>query len=52
MAREVSTSADNPKLLEELNRYGALLVIQAKIATCEACGDFKGADKIRKFFSD
>jgi hypothetical protein len=51
MAREVSTSADDPKLLEELNRYGALLVIQAKIATCEACDDFKGAEKIRKFFA-
>jgi hypothetical protein len=51
MAREVSTSADNPKLLEELNRYGALLVIQAKIATCEACDDFKGAEKVRKVFA-
>lgn len=51
MATEVSKSASNPKLFEELNRYGALLVVQAKIATCEACNDFKGAEKIRKFFA-
>jgi hypothetical protein len=51
MAAVSTTSADNPRLLEELHRYGALLVIQAKIATCEACDDFKGAEKIRKFFA-
>lgn len=51
MASELSTNADNPKLLEELNRYGVLLVVQAKIAACEVCGDYKGAEKVRKFFA-
>ncbi len=51
MAAEVSESAGNPKLIAELNRYGASLVVQAKIATCEACNDFRGAEKIRKFFA-
>jgi hypothetical protein len=52
MAAEVSTISDNPKLLEQLARYGALLVIQAKIATCEACGDRKGASKMREFLCE
>jgi hypothetical protein len=51
MATEVSKSASNSKLIQELNRYGAFLVVQAKIATCEACNDPNGAEKIRKFFA-
>jgi hypothetical protein len=50
MASELSSANDNPALLEELSRYGTFLVVQAKIATCEACGDHKGAAKIRSFF--
>jgi len=50
MASELSPDEDSSKLIEELGRYGALLVIRAKITTCEACGDHKGAEKIRKFF--
>lgn len=50
MASELSSDKDNPRLIEELSRYGTLLVVQAKIATCEACGDHKGAEKIRSFF--
>ena len=50
MASELSSDKDDPRLIEELNRYGMLLVVQAKIATCEACGDHKGVEKIRSFF--
>lgn len=50
MASELSSEKDDPKLIKELNRYGTLLVVQAKIATCEACGDRKGAEKIRNVF--
>ena len=50
MASELSSDKDDPRLIEELNRYGMLLVVQAKIETCEACGDHKGAEKIRSFF--
>ena len=50
MAAVLSPDKDDPRLTEELNRYGALLVIQAKIATCEACDDPKGAEKVRKVF--
>ena len=39
MASELLPGKDDPVLLEELNRYGSLLVVQAKIATCQACGD-------------
>ncbi len=42
-ASQFSSTPDNPQLLEELARYRTLLVIQAKIPTCEACGDHKGA---------
>ncbi len=50
MASELSSKKDESKLTEELIRHGALLAVQAKIATCEACGDRKGAEKIRNFF--
>jgi hypothetical protein len=50
MASELSSDKDNARLIEELSRYGALLVVQAQIATSEVCGDHKGAEKIRSFF--
>ena len=50
MASELSYEKDDPRLIEELNRYGTLLVVQAKIATCVACGDRKGAEKMRNLF--
>lgn len=50
MASELSSDKDDQRLIEELSRYGILLVVQAKIATCEACGDHKGAEKMRSFF--
>ena len=52
MARELSSNHEDPKLIEELCRYGALLVIKAKFATCEACGDRKAAEKTRNFFGN
>jgi hypothetical protein len=51
MASELSPKRDNARLIEELTSYGAHLVVQAKIATCEACGDQKGAETVRKFFA-
>ncbi len=48
MMRELSPQKDDLKLVDELKSYGALLVIQAKLATCEACGDKKGAEKVRQ----
>jgi hypothetical protein len=50
MARELSLKKDDSRLIEELTKYGVFLVVQAEIATCEAFGDHKGAEKIRKFF--
>ena len=51
MAKELSPEANGPALAAELVSYGALLVIQAKISTCEACGDHKGAEKVRRAMS-
>lgn len=48
MAIELSRSGENSALSAELAPYGALLVVQAKIATCAACGDHRGAEKVRK----
>ena len=51
MASELSPGNDNRRLIEELKPYGAFIVAQAKIATCEACSDPKGAEKIRRFLA-
>jgi hypothetical protein len=48
MASELSSNGSDPRLIEELTKYGALLVIHAKMDTCAACGDRKGLEEIRK----
>jgi hypothetical protein len=50
MASELSSDTDRSELIEELARYGAFLVSRTMFATCVACGDKKGAEKIRSFF--
>lgn len=50
MAPEISDRMADAALITELVRYGALIVIEAKVATCQACGDAKGAEKIRQVF--
>jgi hypothetical protein len=46
----VAGTEHNQKLAEVLSQWAMLLVIQSKIQTCEACGDRKGAEKVRKLF--
>jgi len=48
MASESSTSTDKAELAAELVSYGALLVVQAKISACVACGDQRGAERVRR----
>ena len=43
-------NSQNQKLTEVLSQWAMGLVILAKIQTCEACGDPKGAEKLRKMF--
>ena len=50
MASELSSDSDRSELTKELARYGAFLVSRSIFATCVACGDKKGAEKIRNFF--
>jgi hypothetical protein len=45
----VAGTEHNQKLAEVLSQWAVLLVIMSKIQTCEACGDGKGAEKVRKF---
>jgi hypothetical protein len=46
----VAETERNQRLAEALAQWGALLVVQSKIQTCEACFDSKGADTIRAVF--
>jgi hypothetical protein len=46
----VAGTKHNQKLAEVLSQWAALLVVQAKIQTCEACFDDKSADAIRATF--
>lgn len=50
MANELSSGGERSELIKELARYGAFLVSRSMFATCLACGDKKGAEKIRNFF--
>ena len=52
MAGELSPSNGSQRLVDELKPYGAFIVAQAKIATCEACGDQNGAEKTRRFLAN
>lgn len=47
MAKDLSDRNDSTTLAAELVSYGALLVVQAKVSTCEAFGDHRGAEKVR-----
>ena len=46
----VAGTKHNQKLAEVLSQWAALLVVQSKIQTCEACFDHKSADAIRAAF--
>ena len=48
MTKQLSAGAHHAILVTELVGHGALLVVQAKILTCEACGDYGGAEKVRR----
>lgn len=50
MANELSSGGEKAELKKELGRYGAFLVSRSMFAACLACGDKKGAEKIRNFF--
>ncbi len=50
MATELSSGKADPRLTEALAPYGGFLVARSMSATCLACGDQKGADKIRGIF--
>jgi hypothetical protein len=52
MASELSPKRNDAGLIGELTSYGLGLVVQAKIATCVACGDQKGAEKVLQLFRD
>ena len=47
VAAEISTGANDTELQTELGSHGAHLVLHARIVTCEACGDRKGAERVR-----
>lgn len=47
----VASAERNQQLAEIISQWAALLVIQSKIQTCEACLDPKGADVVRRYFS-
>jgi hypothetical protein len=48
MAKELLPGADDVALATELVSYGAWLVVETKISTCETCGDHRGAEKVRR----
>jgi hypothetical protein len=46
----VAGTGRNQKLADALSQWAALLVVQSKIQTCEACFDRKAANAVRTFF--
>jgi hypothetical protein len=46
----VAGAARNQRLAEVLSQWAALLVVQSKIQTCEACFDRKAADAISHLY--
>lgn len=48
MAKELLPGADDTVLATGLVSYGAWLVARTKISICEACGDRRGAEKVRR----
>lgn len=46
LANEISTSPENPKLIEALRWMGVGMLVTTKALVCRACGDHRRADQL------